>query len=139
MVATETKRQTLERALAEVNEVLYMLDPKPKVLVDLASGRIEVTSPEYYPDETRALPAPDRPAAQSATPAPATPATPAAPSTPDQPAKAQAKPQPQPQKTGVAEPTKLQPRVPEPRVPTPSPPKPAVPEPKTKTNAKTDS
>lgn len=127
-VVTETKRQKLKRALAEVNEVLDALDPKPKIAVDLASGRIEIADPEQFPDEARALPAPDTGAKQAG----------AAPvgTAPAQTAPAAVKPQPAPGPTGVAEPTKLQPRVPEPRVPTPKPPKPVVPE--AKTSAKAD-
>lgn len=119
-VVVETKRQTLKRALAEVNEVLDALDPKPKIAVDLASGRIEIADPEQFPDEARALPAPDTAAKQAA-------GIPVG-SAPAHAAPAAAKPQPAPQPTGIAEPTKLQPRVPEPRVPTPKPPQPVVPD-----------
>ena len=55
----ETQRETVERALAEVNEILAELDPKPKVTLDPETGEIALALPEQMPDEALALPAPD--------------------------------------------------------------------------------
>ena len=54
----ETQRETIERALGEVNAVLALMADKAKVSVDLNSGLIEVDLPEQMPDEALALPAP---------------------------------------------------------------------------------
>ena len=55
----ETQRETIERALGEVNSVLALMADKAKVSVDLNSGLIEVDLPEQMPDEALALPAPE--------------------------------------------------------------------------------
>lgn len=52
----ETARQTAERALKELNEVLAQLPEQPKIAV--APGLIEVDWPEQMPGEAKALPAP---------------------------------------------------------------------------------
>lgn len=54
----ETQRETLLRALGEVNEITAEMDPKPAVTVDPATGAISLTLPEQMPDEALALPAP---------------------------------------------------------------------------------
>lgn len=132
-ITPESKRQKLERALAEVNEVLAALDPKPKISIDIAAGRVDIAMPEHFPDEARALPAPVRQvAADDAAGTPVTGTSAAASGT----VSGGAPTQPTTQQSTIAEPTKLQPRVPEPRVPTPNPPKPKTPAPKTKVSAK---
>lgn len=59
MKKAETQRETVERALGELNGVLALMADKAKVSVDLNSGLIEVVLPEQMPDEALALPAPD--------------------------------------------------------------------------------
>ena len=54
----ETQRQTLERALAEVNEVVALMADKPKVTFDPVSGGFSLELPDQMPDEALALPAP---------------------------------------------------------------------------------
>ena len=61
----ETQRQTFERALGEVNAILTLMDPKPKITFDPAAGTFEMELPDQMPDEALALPAP---AAEEATP-----------------------------------------------------------------------
>lgn len=63
-VVKETQRQTAERALKELNDVLVGLSERPKLTVDMASGLIEITLPDQMPDEALALPAPDTKAAE---------------------------------------------------------------------------
>lgn len=131
-ITPESKRQKLERALTEVNEVLAVLDPKPKISIDIAAGRVDVAMPEHFPDEARALPAPVRQLpSDDVTPPPGDAAAAPAPGM----VSGGAPTQPAAPKGTIAEPTKLQPRVPEPRVPTPNPPKPKLPAQKTKTKA----
>lgn len=57
-IVKETQRQTFERALGEVNEILATLDEKPTLRLDMSKGRIEVDLPDQMPDEALALPAP---------------------------------------------------------------------------------
>ena len=54
----ENQRQTVERALAEVNEIFAKMADKPVVRVDLNTGQIAVDLPDQMPDEALALPAP---------------------------------------------------------------------------------
>ncbi len=54
----ETQRQTIERALAEVNEVVGLMADKPKVTIDPATGSVTLELPDQMPDEALALPAP---------------------------------------------------------------------------------
>lgn len=56
----ETQRQTIERALAEVNEVLALMAEKPKVTIDPATGSVTLDLPDQMPDEALALPAPEK-------------------------------------------------------------------------------
>jgi len=58
----ETQRETLERALGEVNDILALMPEKPPVTVDMASGAISIDLPDQMPDEALALPAPEAPA-----------------------------------------------------------------------------
>lgn len=64
----ETQRETVERAVEELNSVLTLMADKPVVGVDLNSGLITVELPEQMPDEALALPAPEEDAAQAAEP-----------------------------------------------------------------------
>lgn len=57
---TETQRQTVERALDEVNAILLGMDVKPKLSFDPATGAITVDLPDQMPDEALALPAPEK-------------------------------------------------------------------------------
>lgn len=58
-VVQETQRQTAERSLSELNEILAGLSDRPKVTVDMATGTVEIALPEQMPDEALALPAPE--------------------------------------------------------------------------------
>lgn len=55
----ETQRQTIERALGEINEITAAMAGKPSVTVDMASGALSLDLPEQMPDEALALPAPN--------------------------------------------------------------------------------
>ena len=55
----ETQRETIERALAEVNSVVAGLAVKPSVTFDPETGEISLTLPDQMPDEALALPAPE--------------------------------------------------------------------------------
>ena len=54
----ETQRQTLLRAVGEVNGIVAGLDPKPRISFDPATGAIAFELPDQFPDEAAALPAP---------------------------------------------------------------------------------
>jgi hypothetical protein len=60
VVVAETQRQTIERALREVNAILVTLTPKAKITVYPDEGTLSVTLPEQMPDEALALPAPNK-------------------------------------------------------------------------------
>ena len=62
---TENQRQTIERALGEVNEIVALMGDKPKVTIDPATGSVTLSLPDQMPDEALALPAPE-PAAEDA-------------------------------------------------------------------------
>jgi hypothetical protein len=55
----ETQRQTIKRAMAEVNEIVALLVDKPKVIIDPSVGSITLELPDQIPDEALALPAPE--------------------------------------------------------------------------------
>ncbi len=55
----ETQRDTVARAVEDLNSVLALMADKPVVGVDLNSGLITVDLPEQMPDEALALPAPE--------------------------------------------------------------------------------
>lgn len=55
----ETQRDTVARAVDELNSVLALMADKPVVGVDLNTGLISVDLPEQMPDEALALPAPE--------------------------------------------------------------------------------
>ncbi|WP_084861047.1 hypothetical protein [Salibaculum halophilum] len=54
----ETQRETLERAIGEINEIMAGLTDKPKLTVDMDTGGLTLDLPEQMPDEALALPAP---------------------------------------------------------------------------------
>ncbi len=54
-----TQRQTIERALDDLNAVTALMEEKPKISFDPASGAISLSLPEQMPDEALALPAPE--------------------------------------------------------------------------------
>jgi hypothetical protein len=54
----ENQRETIKRALAEINEILDGMAVKPKVVLDFETGLVEMNLPEQMPDEALALPAP---------------------------------------------------------------------------------
>lgn len=54
----ETQRNTVARAIDELNGILAVMAVKPSVGVDLNTGLISVDLPEQMPDEALALPAP---------------------------------------------------------------------------------
>jgi len=55
----ETQRETVTRAMGEVNGILGGMAVRPKVSVNLETGLIEIELPEQMPDEALALPAPE--------------------------------------------------------------------------------
>lgn len=55
----ETQRQTIERALNGVNEVVALMAVKPKITIDPETGAVALELPDQMPDEALALPAPD--------------------------------------------------------------------------------
>ena len=55
----ETQRDSVARAVDELNAVLVLMADKPTVGVDLNTGLISIDLPEQMPDEALALPAPD--------------------------------------------------------------------------------
>lgn len=55
----ETQRDTVARAVEELNSVLALMGNKPTVGVDLNTGLISVDLPDQMPDEALALPAPE--------------------------------------------------------------------------------
>ena len=55
----ETQRNTVARAVDELNSILALMADKPVVGVDLNTGLITVDLPEQMPDEALALPAPE--------------------------------------------------------------------------------
>ena len=57
--AAETQRQTVARAVEELNGVLAGMTDKAVVGIDLNSGLLTVELPEQMPDEALALPAPE--------------------------------------------------------------------------------
>jgi hypothetical protein len=61
----ETQRNVVERALGEVNAIVALMDEKPKVTFDPATGAISFDLPEQMPDEALALPAPEKDAVSS--------------------------------------------------------------------------
>lgn len=54
----ETQREELERLVQELNAAMAVLPQKPRLLIDLATGGLELDLPETLPDEALALPAP---------------------------------------------------------------------------------
>lgn len=62
----ETQRETVSRAMGEVNGILGGMAVRPKVAVNLETGLIEIELPEQMPDEALALPAPETPEASEA-------------------------------------------------------------------------
>ncbi|MGY6703396.1 hypothetical protein [Roseinatronobacter sp.] len=60
VIVQETQRETVARALRELNEVLTALSPRAGIHVDLQSGTLSVDLPDQMPDEAKALPAPDK-------------------------------------------------------------------------------
>ncbi|WP_298297040.1 hypothetical protein [uncultured Litoreibacter sp.] len=55
----ETQRETVIRAMGEVNDILALMAEKPNVSVDLNTGLVHIVLPEQMPDEALALPAPE--------------------------------------------------------------------------------
>ncbi len=58
-VKAETQRQTFERLVKDLNEVIEGLDEKPMITIDPNTGAFELKAPERFPDEALALPAPE--------------------------------------------------------------------------------
>jgi len=57
--AAETQRETLERLVRDLNAAIAALPQKPRLIIDPATGKLELDLPETLPDEALALPAPD--------------------------------------------------------------------------------
>lgn len=53
------QRQIVEKALADLNEVLGAMADRPALTIDMASGRLAIDLPDQMPDEALALPAPE--------------------------------------------------------------------------------
>jgi len=64
VVVAESQRQTVERALRELNGILVTLTPKAKITIYPDEGTLSVTLPDQMPDEALSLPAPDKSRAQ---------------------------------------------------------------------------
>lgn len=64
-IVVETQRQTVERCIKELNEILDGVDGA-KLYVDLKKGKLAVDLPQQMPDEAKALPAPEKVEAASA-------------------------------------------------------------------------
>ena len=64
-VKVETQRETFDRLVSELNEALEALPIKPKVTIDPATGHVAFETPEHFPDEALALPAPTADEAQA--------------------------------------------------------------------------
>ncbi|MEM7471304.1 MAG: hypothetical protein AAF340_08125 [Pseudomonadota bacterium] len=64
-VVKETQRETVERALGEVNEILGAMAVKAKIAVNLETGLLEIDLPEQMPDEALALPKPEEAKAEA--------------------------------------------------------------------------
>ncbi|MGP9790186.1 hypothetical protein [Roseinatronobacter sp. NSM] len=58
VIIRETQRETVERALKEMNDILTALSPRAAVTVDMQHGTVSIQLPEQMPDEAKALPAP---------------------------------------------------------------------------------
>lgn len=58
-VVIETDRARFARLVNELNEAIDALALKPRVTVEPVSGRVAFETPEQFPDEALALPAPD--------------------------------------------------------------------------------
>lgn len=54
----ESQRETLERSIGEINQILTELSDKPKLTIDMKTGNLMMELPEKMPDEALALPAP---------------------------------------------------------------------------------
>lgn len=67
----KTQRETVTRALDELNTVLAAMADKPVVGVDLNTGRITIDLRDQMPDEPLALPAPTKDAPPVASEKPA--------------------------------------------------------------------
>lgn len=61
----ETQRQTVDRALSEVNEIVALMHNKPRITIDPQTGSVTFDLPEQMPDEALALPAPNDQAHES--------------------------------------------------------------------------
>ncbi|MEM6276718.1 MAG: hypothetical protein AAF714_07175 [Pseudomonadota bacterium] len=55
----ETQRDTFERVVKELNEMISAMPQKPKVTVDPNTGSFAFEAPEQFPDEALALPKPE--------------------------------------------------------------------------------
>ncbi|MGC9371325.1 MAG: hypothetical protein ACP5DX_17480 [Paracoccaceae bacterium] len=55
----ETQREALERLVRDLNAAIAALPEKPRLIIDPATGKLELDLPETLPDEALALPAPD--------------------------------------------------------------------------------
>lgn len=55
----ENQRQSFERAVTELNDIMNGMTEKPEISVDLNSGVLRFELPDQMPDEALALPAPE--------------------------------------------------------------------------------
>lgn len=58
-IEPETQRETVKRALSEINGILAALPDKPAIGFEPATGEITLSLPTHMPDEALALPAPE--------------------------------------------------------------------------------
>lgn len=66
----ETQRETIDRALGEINGIVAVMDVKPSVTIDPNTGGLSLALPEQMPDEALSLPAPEPKTADEAEKAP---------------------------------------------------------------------
>lgn len=57
-VKVETQRETFKRLVEELNDAIAALPVKPKLTIDTGTGAFSFETPEQFPDEALALPAP---------------------------------------------------------------------------------
>ena len=65
---SESQRDRFKRLVRELNEMIDAMPTKPRVMIDLETGRIVPEVPEQFQDEALALPKPDTASTPEATP-----------------------------------------------------------------------
>ncbi|MBY6199797.1 hypothetical protein KUV65_00345 [Maritalea mobilis] len=65
---SESQRDRFKRLVRELNEMIDAMPTKPRVMIDLETGRIVPEVPDQFQDEALALPKPDAATAPEAKP-----------------------------------------------------------------------